>query len=193
MEFVDFTQGLEKAVRRTADLLGCADRADGVLADCEKAMQAARKGMDGKEFARKIVIIRGTCQEEMGKIFLRVEAPGGYADRFLLKELGAENAGASLYPAGKKIIKGHVLVRRLDRLVAAAPDAVVMTGDAVAVQKALAGAIRNNPSLTEVPALKTHAVYSLPGYVDASVIEYPMILRRWAGALTVDSGKKARQ
>lgn len=59
-----------------------------------------------------------------------------------------------------------------------------MTGDPLAVQKALAGALKENPALADVPAIRAHAVYSLPGYIDASVIEYPHILRRWADALT---------
>jgi hypothetical protein len=49
---------------------------------------------------------------------------------------------------------------------------------------------RSDPFCTYVPklqlekiAVKAHAVYSLPGYIDSSVIEYPLILRRWADVL----------
>ena len=181
--FVDFPQGLENAVRETADLLGCPDKAGGILADYETAMRKTRQKMAGKAFAEEVVIIRGTYQEGTGKTFLRVEAPGGHADRFLLREMGSENAGAGLYPAGREAVKGHVPVRELDGLTAAAPDAVVMTGDAIAVQKALVKAVRENPALADVPAIRAHAVYSLPGYIDSGVIEYPMALRRWADVL----------
>jgi hypothetical protein len=58
-----------------------------------------------------------------------------------------------------------------------------MTGDTFAVQKALSGAMRRNPALAQVPAIKNLAIYSLPCYGDSSVIEYPGILRTWANAL----------
>ncbi|MFO7840299.1 MAG: hypothetical protein R6X08_12470 [Desulfosalsimonadaceae bacterium] len=68
-------------------------------------------------------------------------------------------------------------------LAKARPDAIVMTGEAFAVQKTLARAISQNPELLEVPATKNHRIYSLPNYIDSSVMEYPEILGRWADAL----------
>ena len=184
IQYVDFTKGLEKAVRQTADLLGLAEKADVVLTDYTKAIQKTRKKMAQRQFVKTVVILRGTYQASTGKTFLRVEAPGGYADRFLLKSMGIENVGGKVYQTSKKPSKGHVVIRKLDGLIAAAPDAIVMTGESVAVQKALAEAIRKNPALADVPAVKSHAVYSLPGYIDSSVIEYPHILRRWADVLS---------
>jgi ABC-type Fe3+-hydroxamate transport system substrate-binding protein len=181
--YVDFTRGLDGAVRQTAALLGCKEKADEVLADYAKAMDKTRKKMAGKQFAKTVVILRGTYQSATGKTFLRIEAPGGYADRFLLTPMGIENVGSKMVAAGKKPSKGHVPIRKLDGLIASAPDAIVMTGDAIAVQKVLADAVHNNPALSEVPAIHAHAIFSLPGYIDSSVIEYPLILRRWADAL----------
>ncbi len=147
IQYVDFTQGLETAVRQTADLLGLAEKADAVLTDYAKAMDKTREKMAERQFVKTVVILRGTYQAATGKTFLRVEAPGGYADRFLLKSMGIENVGGKVYQASKKPSKGHVAIRKLDGLIAAAPDAIVMTGDAVAVQKSLANAIRKNPAL----------------------------------------------
>ena len=185
IQYVDFTKGMETAVRQTADLLDCALKADEVLAGYAQAMIKTRDKMAKRGFVGKVVIIRGTYQEKTGKTFLQIEIPGGYADRFLLEPMGIENVGGKVYAEGKKPSKGHVSVRKLDGLVAAAPDAIVMTGDAIAVQKTLAAAIGKNPALGEVPAIRTHAIYDLPGYIDASVIEYPLILRRWADVLSV--------
>ncbi|WP_319522439.1 ABC transporter substrate-binding protein [uncultured Desulfosarcina sp.] len=181
--YVDFTQGLGGAVRQTAALLGCTEKVDEVLAEYATTMEKTRKKMAGQQFAKSVVILRGTYQSTTGKTFLRIEAPGGYADRFLLKPMGIENVGGKMIAVGEKPSKGHVGIRKLDGLIAAAPDAIVMTGDAIAVQKAMAEAIHKNPGLGDVPAIKAHAIYSLPGYIDSSVIEYPLILRRWADAL----------
>ena len=79
--------------------------------------------------------------------------------------------------------KGHFIARKIDRLIKAKPDIIVMTGNAFAVQKALSGAMRRNPALADVPAIKNLAIYNLPFYADSSVIEYPAILRTWANAL----------
>ena len=183
VEFADFTNGLEPAVRQTAALLGRTQKADDVMSRYTEAMQKTRRKINGKRFAEKVIIIRGTYQSATGKTFLRIEAPGGYADRFLLTPLGIRNVGGTIIPAGKKPSKGHVAIRKIDGLSAAAPDAIVLTGDAIAVQKALAEAVKRNPALSAVPALRSHAVFSLPGYVDASLIEYPQILEQWADIL----------
>lgn len=185
IDFVDFTRGVEDAVEQTAMLLGRAEKAGDVLARYKKAMEKTRAKMAGKQFPRKVVIISGTYQAATGKTFLRIEVPGGYADRFLLQPMGIENIADLILPEKKTPSKGHVAIRKLDGLVAAAPDAIVMTGDAVAVQKAIAKALKENPALAHVPAIRAHAVYSLPGYVGAGVMEYPQILRRWADLLAM--------
>jgi ABC-type Fe3+-hydroxamate transport system substrate-binding protein len=69
-------------------------------------------------------------------------------------------------------------------LIQAAPDVIVVTGDAFAVQKALTAGLKVNPALGNVPAVKTHAIYNLPAHIDASVIEHPDILREWTDALS---------
>jgi len=72
----------------------------------------------------------------------------------------------------------------LDPLIKANPDVIVMTGNAFAVQKALAVYAKKHPALADVKAVKNQAVYSLPFYIDSSVIEFPNILRQWAVALS---------
>ena len=46
---------------------------------------------------------------------LRVEAPGGYSDHFLLEPLGCVNVGECFKQADKKVDKGHYPVRRKKR------------------------------------------------------------------------------
>lgn len=183
VEFIDFTHGLDVAVRQAAKALGRLERAEAVLASYDKAMSQAKEKIAGRRYAGKVVIINGVYQAATGKTFLRIEAPGGYADRFLLSAMGSRNVGDACLAAKKSPSKGHYAIRKLDGLLRAAPDAIVMTGDAVAVQTAIAAALNEKPALMDVPAIKNHAIYSLPAYVDASVIEYPSILVRWADAL----------
>ncbi len=184
IEYVDFSNGLESAIRQTAKLLGCQSKADALIDRYNKALAKAKKGLPKAGLGKKVVIINGTYQSATGKTFLRVEMPGGYSDRFLLEPLGCINVGDVLKSPNKKVNKGHFSIRKLDALTIAKPDVIIMTGKPFAVQKALATAMKNNPALANVPAIKNTAIYSLPFYADSSVIEYPAILRQWTDALS---------
>ena len=184
IEYVDFSNGLESAIRQTAKLLGCQSKADALIDRYNKALAKAKKGLPKAKPGKKVVIINGTYQSATGKTFLRVEMPGGYSDQYLLEPLGCVNAGDILKSENKKVNRGHFPIRKLDSLVRAKPDIIVMTGNPFAVQKALAAAVKKNPALANVPAIKDTAIYSLPFYADSSVIEYPAILRQWTDALS---------
>ncbi len=181
--YVDFSQGLAQAVTRVAELIGRTDKAATAMAGYTTAMNKTREFINGNTFVKKVVIIRGTYQAANGKTFLRIEVPGGYSDIFILNPLGIQNVGHLAAPKGKAPSKGHIQVRKLNGLIAANPDAIIMTGDALAVQKALYIAAKKDPALANVSALRSHAVFSLPGYVDASVMSYPEILKLWADVL----------
>jgi len=179
IEYVDFSQGLESAIRQTANLLGCQSKADTLIERYDKSLAKAKSGLPKAGLGKKVVIINGTYQNATGKTFLRVEMPGGYSDRFLLEPLGCINVGDVLKSPNKKVNKGHFMIRKLDAIARAKPDIIVMTGDSFAVQKALTAAVKKNPALAQVSAIKNLAIYSLSFYADSSVIEYPYILRRW--------------
>ena len=184
IEYVDFSQGLESAIRQTAKLLGCQSKADPLIKRYQKALAKAKNALPKAGLGKKVVIINGTYQGSTGKSFLRIEAAGGYSDQYLLEPLGCVNVGDVLKSQNKKVNKGHFMIRKIDGLVKAKPDIIVMTGNVFAVQKALSRAMRRNPALADVPAIKDLAIYSLPFYGDSSVIEYPAILRQWTHALS---------
>ncbi|MFO7817694.1 MAG: ABC transporter substrate-binding protein [Desulfovibrionales bacterium] len=188
IEYVDFSKGLEPAIRRTAELFEVEEKADSLISGYKKDMQRARKFLPKNALGRKVVIINGIYQPSSGNSLLRIEASDGYADKFLLKPLGCENVG-NVFSQGKKPSKGHYMVRKrrgeldLSPMLEANPDIIVMTGDAFAVQKALEKYVQKEPEAKNVKALKNMKVYSLPGYIDSGVIEYPSVLRKWAVAL----------
>jgi hypothetical protein len=190
IEYVDFSQGLESAIRQTAMLIDREDRADELIKKYKKNLDKAKAALPKEKLGKKVLILSSTYQSSSGKLMLRVEAPGGYADRFLLDPLGCVNVGDSFKPAKGKPQKGHYPVKKkkggfvLDPIIKANPDVIVMTGNAFAAQKAIAEYMKNNPALANVKALKNQAIYSLPFYLDSSVIEYPDILRQWAVALS---------
>ncbi|NCC25021.1 MAG: hypothetical protein EOM25_07460, partial [Deltaproteobacteria bacterium] len=93
VEYVDFDQGLEAAVRQTAKLLGRGDAVAGVLEKYEVAMAAAKEKTKTVQTGKKVLILSGIRQQGTGKVTIQIEAPGGYTDRFILGELGATNVG----------------------------------------------------------------------------------------------------
>ncbi len=184
IEYVDFSNGIESAIRQTAELLGRKDRASVVIGRYKKAMTRARSKLPVSGIKKRVVIINGVFQDKTGKTFLRVEMPGGYADRFLLKPMGCINTGNLMKPENSEVGKGHFLIRKLDALVDAWPDVIVMTGDALGVQQAVFDQVQKNPALKSVPAVKNNALFSLPRYVDSGVLEYPYILQKWVLTLS---------
>lgn len=190
IQYVDFSQGLESAIKQTAELFGVPEKADGLIKSYKSDLDLAKRMLPAEPLGKKVVIISGAYQDANGKRMLRVEAPGGYADKFILEHLGCSNAGEAFNTKGDKPDKGHYMVRKtkngfdLSPLTTADPDVIVATGDCFAVQKAIQGFAEKHPEIKNIKALKNMAVYALPGYIDSGVIEYPSVLRKWAVALT---------
>jgi ABC-type Fe3+-hydroxamate transport system substrate-binding protein len=190
IDYVDFSNGLAEAVRQTARLVGREERAHTVIADYEKALAAAKASLPVNGSGKKVIIFNGTFQASSGKSMLRVEAPGGYSDRYLLEPLGCVNVGDCFKPEKGQPSKGHYPVRKrksglvLAPLLTANPDAIVLLGDPFAVQRVFADYGAAHPEFTQLKAIRAGAVYALPAYVDSSVLEYPAILKKWTVALT---------
>ncbi|WP_461210464.1 ABC transporter substrate-binding protein [Desulfocurvus sp. DL9XJH121] len=184
IQYVDFSRGLPEAIRRTAELLGVPEKGEELAARYVESFEKAKAAVPRGGLNKKVVILNGIHQAATGKIFLRVEMPGGYADQYILGPLGCRNIGGALFEGKPTVSRGHCMIRSLKGLLRTRPDAIVMTGDSAGVQKALAGALAENPELAEVPALRTLALFSLPGYVDSAVVEYPETFMRWQSALS---------
>jgi ABC-type Fe3+-hydroxamate transport system substrate-binding protein len=189
IEYVDFSKGLADAVRQTARLVGSEDKAAALITAYEKALAAAKAKLPVDKAGKKVIIFNGTYQAASGRSMLRVEAPGGYSDRYLLAPLGCVNVGDCFKPEGGEPSKGHYPVRKrksglvLDPLLAADPDAIILLGEAFAVQRAFADYGAAHPEFAELKAIRSGAVYALPAYVDSGVLEYPAVLSKWTVAL----------
>lgn len=179
VKYVDFSGGVQSAIKETAKIVGREDKAAALIEEYEKDLSQVQKIQKETNLGKKVVILNGIYQASSGNTFIRAEAPGGYADRKILEPLGCVNVGDQLIKAGKKPVKGCWMVRKLDGLVAASPDVIIMTGDSSAVQKEIAEQLAVNKALSDVPAIKTGALYSMPQFIDSSVIEYPTIFRHW--------------
>ena len=180
---VPYEGDLSKTVNQMAALLDRKDQAKDLIETYEKNMAAVTAEIEKKTYAQRVVVLNGVFQASSKKSFLRLESPGGYADKFLLSPLKSANVGDEMVSAGKKPSKGHFTIRKLNKLVTANPDAIIITGDGFAIQKALTRAIADNPGLAQIPAIKNQAIYTLPGFVQSSLIEYPSILAQWAFVL----------
>lgn len=183
VEYVDFNKGLIPAIEQTAKLLGKEVQARQVIASYNERMAKVEKSIPKQKLGLRVLILNGVYSDATGKTFIRVEAPGGYTDQYILEPLGCTNAGAPMVGDESRISKGHAMTARLRGMAEANPDVIVLTGDAFAVQLALRAAQEKNPDLSKIPALANGAVYSLPLYTDSSVLEYPEVFTRWATAL----------
>ena len=177
IQYVDLSKGVASAIQQTAALLGKEKAGKALALKYEKAVAKLKKQTNGVKLNKRVVVFNGVYQPATGKSFVQVEAPGGYSDKFILEPLGCQNVGAALVRQGKKPNKGRWTIRKLKKLAAVKPDVIVITGDSAAVQKALVAAMLENPGLGKIP------VFSLPMYIDSSVIERPQIVAKWLWAL----------
>lgn len=183
VQYVDFAQGVPEAIRQTAEILGVPERGAQLAARYEESFATAKAAIPAGGLGKRVVILNGVHQLSTGKNFVRVELAGGYSDQYMLEPLGCENVGDQLFSKAPKMSKGHAMIRSLKGLLKAKPDAIVMTGHCAGVQQALRDALAKHPQLKDVPALRDMAVYTLPFYADAGVIEYPSLFMRWLRAL----------
>lgn len=180
VEYVDFSKGVSSAIRELAKLLGKEEKGEELVKKYEERMNRIQHASLNK----KVVILKG-FEMASGKFFVQVEVPGGYSDKYMLSKLGCTNVGGELFSKKAKVSKGFATKRRFNDLDKANPDVIVITGDGAAIQRALAKALKKNPALAEVPAIKNEAIVSLPMYVDSSVLEYPQIFRKWKNGLSM--------
>ncbi len=182
IEYVDFSGGVVSGIAQVATLFGKQERGRHVAAAYEKAMKKVEVSLAEQQLGKRVLVLNGNYAAS-GKTFIRVEAPGGYTDQYILNPLGCENVAGVMITDTMKVSKGHVPGGRLGWLAEVQPDVIVATGNGFAVQLALHKALKKNPALADVPAIKNGAVYSLPFYGDSSVIEYPQIFKQWGTAL----------
>ncbi|BDQ38720.1 hypothetical protein SYK_30800 [Pseudodesulfovibrio nedwellii] len=182
IEYVDFSSGVVPAISQIAELFGKQEQGHQVAASYAKAMKKVEASLTKQKTGKRVLVLNGHYLAS-GKTFIRVEAPGGYSDQYILNPLGCKNVAEAMMTDTMKVSKGHVSGGRLGWLDKVKPDVIVATGDGFAVQLALHKALQKNPALADVPAIKTGSVYSLPFYGDSSVLEYPQIFKQWSAAL----------
>lgn len=188
IDFVDFTKGLDSAIRQVGVLVGREKQAEQLVERHAKQLAKVEKKIPASPLNKKVVVINCILQKTTGKSFFRVEMPGGYTDKFLLEPLGCKNIGDVLV-SGRKVDKGHVTIRSLAGLSELKPDVIVIIGDSAPMQKKLHEELMETPEFGMIPALQNHAVYSLPRYIDSSVIEYPQIVSQWIRVLSEKRSK----
>ena len=184
IDAVDFGKGIVSAIRQTGTLLDRPNAAEALIHRYEDRLTAVKASIPRNPVPASIAVFNGVYQHDTGKAFVRLEKPGGYSGRFLLAPLGLVDVGDRVVAEGTTADMGLVPLRRLDGLLRAAPDIIVVTGDPDAFQRLLARETKRRPALRDIPAVRNAAIYALPRYVDSGVIEYPDILRRWAAALS---------
>ena len=181
--FVNFSDGIESAIEQTGKLLSREAEAEKLIKSYKSRLNKSLKKMPDKKQDKKVLILRGIPVGKTGKFFIQVEASKGYSDLFFLNSMGCKNVGDLLQSEGTKVTKGYFLLKKMADIAKANPDVIIITGESLPVQKGLNKALKKNSSLYDISAVKNREIYSLPSYIDSSVIEYPYILMQWISAL----------
>ena len=183
LEIVDFNNGIESAVRAAGKLLNREEEAEAVLTTYTSSLARAKKSLPKGRLEKRVLLLNGIMVGKTGKSFIQVEVADGYSDHFFLDPMGCHNVGNLLVTEGEKISKGYFTLKNIADIAKANPDIIIVTGQSFPVEKALAKAVKKNPALSQIVALKNHEIYNLPVYVDGSVLDYPYLLTLWTKAL----------
>ncbi len=175
---ISFSKGTPQAILEIGKLLHREEKAGRLAAKYTKAYKKAMDAISGPKTSKKTLILQG-----LGRRGVRVEAPGGYSDKFLLEPLRCVNVGDLAKDQDTKVNKGYFLLEDWQAVSNANPDIIVKYGNPCAVEKSLARALKKRPELAKVPAIKNHEIYTLPFYMDSSVTQYPTILKAWFDAV----------
>jgi hypothetical protein len=185
VEVVDFDNGIEPAITRLGLLLQRREQAEKVKQDYLKALEKVTSRMANKKTSRDVVVLRGVLVGSRSTPFVQVAGVKGYTDHFFLTPLGCKNVGDRLKNTNTKSKKGFFQLPSMAKLLEAQPETIIMTGKSFAVQQALIKEINKNPAMLQIPAIKNQRIFSLPDYIDGSVIDYPRILSLWHKALSL--------
>ena len=175
---ISFSKGVPDAIMKIGRLLDREKKAGKLAAKYSKIYKKAMDAISGSKTSKKILILQG-----LGRRGIRVETPGGYTEQYLIRPLGCINVGNLVKGQDTKVNKGYFLLEDWRAIVRANPDIIVKYGNACTVERAIVKALKKYPKLSNVTAIKNHAVYILPSYIGSSVIEYPHILRAWFDAI----------
>jgi len=185
VEVVDFDNGIEAAITRLGLLLQRRKQAEKVKQEYLKTLEKVTKKIAVKKTSQNVVVLRGILVGSRSTPFVQVDEAKGYTDHFLLTPLGCQNISERLKNANTKSKKGYFQIPSMAKLLEAQPDIIIMTGKSFAVQQALIKEINKNPAMRQIPAIKNQRIFSLPDYIDGSVIDYPRILSLWHKALSI--------
>ena len=175
---IDFSKGVPQTILEIGKLLGKEKKAKELAKQYTEHLKMTKSKIPAAKANKKILVLKG-----VGKRGIQVEVPGGYTDIFLLGPLGCVNVGDLVKSGDTEVKKGHFMLEDWQRVAKANPDIIVKCGNPYPIEKGLVRALKKYQELSEVSAIKNHAIYTLPAYFDSSVTQYPSVLGTWIDAI----------
>ncbi|PID73154.1 MAG: hypothetical protein CSB33_05230 [Desulfobacterales bacterium] len=179
---IDFSEGVDSAIRQIAALYGKESEGEELIEKYHEDLEEAEALVDQVIPGKKVVVLSAMKNRETGEIKLYLESKGFYTDKFFLEPFGCENVGDALNDSKTAMIsKGLLPVTDLSLLADANPDVIILFENSDLVLEELNALIAENSAVADVPAIQNdHIATSLPYYVGSEVEGYPEILSAWA-------------
>jgi len=174
---VDFTIGADLAIFQIGEIFDRRAEA-ATLLDAREAQLARVDAMLPLDRPLRAVVLHGA--DDGAPAPVAMETAGGPTDLALLRRIGVEMAGS---PKPQTDDNASLPVD-WRAIVVAAPDVMIVTGDATRVRDALDHAMNAEPALADIPAVKADAILSLPVHSEMNIVGYPEILETWTLALS---------
>ena len=182
VEVLDFTQGIETAVKETGRALGIERKASVYIEKYNKSLEKASSLLPAN-LDKRILVLLGLVHRDYDNEFLLVEEAGG-VDDFIINPSGCINVSKYIGPDDEQKEKQEIrVVNGLSGIIEAAPDMIALTCEAGPGLKALNRIASECSEVRNIPAIKNQAVFSLPHCAHAEPMERPYVLEAWADVL----------
>jgi len=181
IDIVDFTHSVSEAVRQAGELYDRQKLADKVIKRYESSMETALAGLP-KDLDKRVLVLMGMSNFEVGAEYLLAEQSGGDVDEYILKPTGCTTVGEHVRGEGSTGL-GFTVIDDLEKLGDANPDFIAFLCDSYIPQKAVHKALKANPELADVPAIRDRAFFSLPHCSSGAPLKIPDGIIRWSDAL----------
>jgi hypothetical protein len=183
VEIVDFSGDVENGIRDTCRVLGKEKRVQKIILQYQKSLKRAHELASWKADCRVLVLL-GIINSATGEEFLLAEDSGAL-DSEIFEKMGCMNVSPMVgTPIEYSQSESIRLVRDLVGLEEAAPDLIALTCSPVPGLKAIGEYIKKAGTVSNVPALKNHAILALPHCCETEPIQLPMVIEAWVDALS---------
>lgn len=176
-DIADFSNGLFEGIIQTGEIYNKQKQAKRLIKNYESKLDEVKPKIPDCS-GLNISIVLGMINPFTGDHYLLPQGKDTYLSKTILNDLKCGNSCKEPDLEKSPVIEDLLYLKKEN------PHVIVFTGDSQAGFFNLYQCLKNDPDFKDIPAVKNHAVFSLPHLSGGNPIDYPWILDQWARAFS---------